>query len=341
MLRVGSRTYTWLDAVLAAMLRGDWVRFESHLAAGAACAEEADRAGAWPDADEAEAAATDFRYARDLLTTEETEAWLASAGLSIETWSEVLARDVLRARWAHRLAALTAQHDRPPDYDEDLVTAEGVCSGMFAAFAQALADRLAVAEMAEAVDSSTVAADVAATVQAHAAWLSGLDPRDVERRLAHLAHVNGVHASTTRAAVDEAALSQHLDRYRLEWMRIDLEQLSFSTAEAAREAAWCVREDGLTLSEVAMESKQAVADVRTLLDGLTDPLRDAVLSAQLEEVVGPIEIDGRYQVALVVGKTPPTLADPLVRARAERSVVEALTARAVLSHVVWIEKPPL
>ena len=338
--RIGSRPYSWLDVLLGAMARGDWARFEAHLAAGAACAAAAEGADAWPEAHDVEAAATRFRYERDLLTSEETEGWLARAGLSLETWSEVLTRDVLRARSNERLAGPPGTGDVSHEVDGDLVAAEGICSGTFAEFARTLAERLAVAETASGlVDAAAVSAAVATARSAYAGWLGTLDAGAVERRLTDLATADAAYTRVAGEAVLDSALLQHLDRYRLEWMRIDLERLAFSTAEAAREAAWCVREDGLTLSEVAIESRQPVEDVRTLLDGLAEPLRDAVLSARPDDLVGPVAVEDRYEVALVVAKHPATLDDPLVRARAARSVVEALTAKAVLAHVTWIEKP--
>ena len=342
MFHVGARPYIWLDVLLGAMVRGDWDRFELHLQAGAACAAEAERLGASPDVSEVERAATAFRYERDLLTTEETEAWLERAGVSLETWSDVLARDLLRMRWADRLPALVHGVPVPAalTLGEELIAAEGICSGMFTGFARTLAARAAVAESAGgAPDAGAIAEHVADVRQERSAWLASLDPGDLERRLRHLAAVDAGYLGATRGALTEAALSRQLDRCRLEWMRIDLERLSFGTAEAAREAAWCVREDGLTLSDVAIESRQPVQDVRTLLDELDEPLRAAVLSAGVDDVVGPVDVGGRYDVVVVVGKTPATLGDALVRERAQHAVVEALTTKAVLSNVTWVDTP--
>ena len=103
----------------------------------------------------------------------------------------------------------------------------------------------------------------------------------------------------------------------LEWTRVDLERISFESADAAREAACCVREDGLTLSEVAIESRQPVRDTRDLLERLDPELRDVVLSAGVDELVGPVAVGSRHEVVWVVGKRPADLADPIVRARAE------------------------
>lgn len=122
-------------------------------------------------------------------------------------------------------------------------------------------------------------------------------------------------------------------------MRVDLERLSFPGIVAAREAAWCVREDGLTLSEVAIESRMSVRDTRELLERLEPELRDAVLSANVDQLIGPLSVGSRYEVAWVVGKAPPDLADPLVRAPAEEAVVEQLVSKAILSHVRIDERP--
>jgi hypothetical protein len=113
--------------------------------------------------------------------------------------------------------------------------------------------------------------------------------------------------------------------------------MSFESADAAREAACCVREDGLTLSEVAIESRQPVRDTRDLLERLDPGLRQAVLGADVDELVGPLIVGLRHEVVWVVGKKPGDLADPIVRARAEEAVVDQMVARAILTHVRWAE----
>ena len=58
--------------------------------------------------------------------------------------------------------------------------------------------------------------------------------------------------------------------------------MSFDTADAAREAICCVRDDGLTLTDVAIESRRAVRDTRDLLERIEPELRDVVLSASID-----------------------------------------------------------
>jgi len=337
--RTGDHTYTWLDVLLDSMLNGDWADFERHLAHGAACAAEAERTGSWPDPAEIEAASNDFRYARDLLTSEETEAWLERVGFDMDVWSTVITRDLLRSRWADRLSERPADAGHVTSLDDTLVSAEGLCSGLFTQFAQRLAERAAVAHLAgDPGHDADVDTMIAAARMRNAAWLDAVAHGQLDQKLRHLAGIASRARTELAAAITPAAVAAHVDRYRLDWLRVDLERLDFETAAAAQEAEWCVREDGLTLSEVAIESRRSVTDERALLDALPPALRHAVLSASPGELVGPIEVDGRFIVAHLVAKTPATLDDAVVRARAERSVADALRSKAVLSQVIWIER---
>src|SRR6185295_593566 len=141
------------------------------------------------------------------------------------------------------------------------------------------------------------------------------------------------------AAVTGRALASQLARHRLEWTRVDLERMSFDTVDAAREAVCCGRDDGLTLSEVAIESRCAVRDTRDLLERIEPALRDVVLCAGVGELVGPVAVGLRHEVVCVVDRRTADLADPLVRARAEAAVVDQMIARAILTHIRWAERP--
>ena len=76
MFSVAGRDYLWLDVFLAAMLRGAWQPFETQLRESLACLAEAKSRRELPHASRIEQAATAFRYGRDLLTTDETIAWI-------------------------------------------------------------------------------------------------------------------------------------------------------------------------------------------------------------------------------------------------------------------------
>jgi len=335
LFKTSTHTYTWLDMALAAMIRGDWSRFDQRLTRGAALVARAERMNEWPSTADVDASATAFRYERDLLTIDETEAWLARTGLTMERWTDILTRDLLRARDDE--AAL----DPVAVASEDaLVRAEGLCSGLFLRFTEQLAARAALADaLDEPVEPDAVQAIVDRVHRAWPAWLDGIATDRLDARLRRLAAVEAGFQAVAARLADDESMAARVDRSRLEWMRVDLERLSFETADAAAEAALCVREDGMTLSDVAMEAGQPIEDVRAVLEDLEEPLREVVLSAGVDTLVGPVDLAGRLTVAMVLCKTPPSLDDPLIRSRAERAIVESLGQKAIFSHVTWLEKP--
>lgn len=335
LFRTSTHTYTWLDMALAAMMRGDWSRFADRVARGAALAARAERLNGWPESADVDAAATAFRYERDLLTIDETEAWLAATGMSMELWSDVLIRELLRTEDDGAVLEPVAVSG-----NEALVRTEGICSGLFLTFTEQLAARAAVADaLEEPVEPGVVQAIVDAVQRTWAAWLEGIAADRLDDRLRRLATVDAGFQAVAARMADDDSLAGRVDRSRLEWMRVDLERLSFETADAAAEAALCVREDGMTLSEVAMEAGQPIEDVRAVLEDLEEPLREVVLSAGVDTLVGPVDVAGHVTVAMVLCKMPPSLDDPLVRQRAERAIVESLGQKAIFSHVNWLQRP--
>jgi hypothetical protein len=343
-LSVGRREYVWLDVFLAAMLRGEWRQFERRLVEGLACfaAAGADPGVSWPADRQIEEAANAFRYERDLIASDETIAWLDRAGLTIDAWTDYLVRRLLHDRCRDRLDDILQQNIAPASVGDVDVAAEGICSGAFDRFLRTLAGRAAIAVLPDRVSHAAVTVDplrIDCVRVEHAAWLDALDSADVTRRAMHLAELESAFHAQARVATTTDALASQLARHRLEWTRVDLERVSFETADAAREATCCVRDDGLTLSEVAIELRQPVRDTCDLLERLDPTLRDAVLSAGVDELVGPVAVGRRHEVVRVAGKRPADLADPIVRARAEAAVIDQKVARAILSHVRWAERP--
>src|SRR5262249_26312564 len=88
----GTHEYTARDAIDAAIFRGEledkWQTFLSHLAAE----ERADELELGLDESAISAAAEEFRYRHDLITAEETEAWLANRGLTFGDFSAYFVR---------------------------------------------------------------------------------------------------------------------------------------------------------------------------------------------------------------------------------------------------------
>ncbi len=336
---VDGREYQWLDIFLAAMLRGEWRAFETRLVEGLACLAEAAEKQYWPDAGRIDAAASAFRYDRDLLTSDATIAWLEQEDLTLDDWTNFLVGRLLVEEWRDRLAPLVDRHAPSLTVTDGAFAAEGICSGVFDALASTLAGRAAVAATAAnpELDNATVDnARLERTRKNHLAWLEPMEPALPADRLIFLDRLDSTFDAQARARATPDALAAQLTRNRLEWVRVDLERLSFTTADAAREAAWCVREDGLTLDDIAVDLGLAVHDSSELIERLEPEVREAVLGANVDQLIGPLKVGDRHEVIWVVGKAVPDLADQVVSARAVTAVVDQLVATAIRSQVRWM-----
>ena len=173
------------------------------------------------------AAATVFRYEHNLLAAEELEAWLDARGLSTADWNGYLRRSLLRERWADDLEQVAAEFPVGEDDVEASLRAEAVCSGFLRRAAERLAEDAALAATDDAEDSGDRGALIAALIrEADAARGRAPSLPEVEHEIA---------------------------AHGLDWIRIEAETLELADAEAAREAALCVRVDGRTLADVADE----------------------------------------------------------------------------------------
>jgi hypothetical protein len=337
---IAARSFDWIDVFLAAMARGDWAPFERDLVTGLACLAEADSAGAGPSTARIAEAATAFRYQRDLLSGAETAAWLANHNVTLDAWTDYLARCLLLDRDRGALDAIVARQGETFAIPTDAFTAEGVCSGGFDRLAATLASRAAVAAQAAGPCPPVDQEAASRVATAHAAWLAALDPTESAARLGRLIAIDAAFAQVARAATTEAALAVELSRHRLEWTRIDLERLWFPTLHAAREAACLIREDAMTLTDAAIVSRQTVTDTRSLVEQLDPAWRHDVLAAGADELIGPIAVDSRYELGWLVAKSSPDLGDPIVRARAEHAVVSQLMSSASSDRVHWFVPRP-
>jgi hypothetical protein len=333
----GGRTYDWLDVFLAAMWRGEWATFERELHEGLARqAAGGDPPGVAVGEREVQNAADEFRYARGLISGDDALAWLERSGLTVDAWAGFLVRRLLRERWRAYIDQRPG-HAAPQHPADDDVAAEGICSGAFDRFALVLAGRAATAVAGGGPIMTADPSRLDRVLREHRTWLAALDQRGLGERLSHVAYLDETFADRAGTVPTTDALASQLGRHRLAWTRVDLERLAFATADAAREAACCVRDDRRTLTEVAIDVRAPVRDTRDVLAQLEPALRDAVLSADIDTLIGPIEVGSRHELLWVLAKRPPDLADPLVRALAAAAVVEQITARAVLAHVRWTQ----
>jgi hypothetical protein len=311
---VAGRTFGWEDALLAAELRGEVALLERQTRQGLTCVRRlAAEAGAVP-AEAVRAAATVFRYDRNLLAAEELEAWLDARGLTVADWNGYLRRLLLRERWLDDLELTESEFPVGEEEVEAALLAEAVCSGFLRRAAERLAEDAALAASRDAVednpDRRVLIAEVAR--EAEAERRRAPSPPEVEREVA-------AHA--------------------LDWIRVEGETLELADAEAAREAALCVRVDGRPLTEVADECG-VPANPLVLYLGDADPeLRVALVSASPGELIGPLEHGAGHLLVQVGAKTEPSPEDPELGRRAAAVLAARAVERELRERVVWHDRP--
>lgn len=316
---IGSVRYRLPDIVHAARVWGDLAGLEEAVREGMACVNHAAQEGSLPTDVEVEAAASDFRYARDLVAADEMHAWLDHWGLDVEAWTAYLERRLLRQRWADEVADILLRHPVSQAEIAEAIHAEGICSGEYGRVAQKLAARLAACEWAReegGLAESDTAVDEPVLARLDAA---------VERLREHV---------LTPAAIRAEVAARHLD-----WVRVDGQYVAFPDLPRAREAVLCVREDGRTLSQVAADAQTVLHPARFYLEDVEPAWRDQLLGARPGDLVGPLGRDSEFVVLLVTRKVLPVQEDTDVHGRAESTLLERALQQEMSHRVKWHRRP--
>ena len=342
---IGDTDFQWLDVAVAAMAHGDWPAFERRLTEGLACVSRATAEKVpLPDATIDETAIA-FRYERDLISGSDMSAWLAGAGVSTEEWMAFITRDVLRRTWAHEIETLLDRYAPSQRQLEAAAIAEGICSGLFDAFEASFSERAAaVFEVSPHLFATAYApspaheASAVRLVRQYTHWLTARPETDSVARVVRILDIDDAYRAAAERLVSEEALRNLIDAHRLDWVAADLDSITFASEGAAREAILCIREDGLSIQDVGALSRHPVTRARVFLEDAPSEYRDQLLSAETGALIGPLQVDGRYQVASILGRITPTVEDQCVVERARAALRVQTGRRAAREHVK--RRPP-
>jgi len=317
---IGDQKFDWEDAALAAQLRGEWARLEKVTRQGLACEQRAAETGEWPAAQEVQATANEFRYAHNLISAQETQDWLNHWGLTVEGWMGYFRRSLLRERWANHLKEIIAAYPATPEEVAETIKCESLCSGELTQWAYQLAGRAALARQ-EKMNVAATGCDAAPPAQA---------------RKEILTRIEKVYQTLREQIVTPQARCTQIAHHHLDWIRFDCRYIWFPEERLAREAAFCVREDGLTLDEVAQDARLIVQPYNFYLDEIEPARRNQFLAAQVGDWIGPLNLFEGFTLFGVLGKSLPSDDDLRVRSRAEEAVMSAVCSREISSRVTWL-----
>ncbi len=344
---VGAESYTWDDIVLAATLWGEWQQVREQVRGAISFARDLQRREAAPSDAELESAADEFRYAHDLITAEETEAWLNRRGLDFDALLEYVERALAR-----RCSAL----QRPPVTDEGptddeveaVVWNEAVCSGWLGRLAGKLAMRAAVHEGLKVGTVSSASEERADTMH----W--GLGPHACPRhaesgtglgrgtsplqRFQWLQHLDQCFNQHCRDLVTPEATRAEMHLHQLDWVRVCVHYILLGSEDAAREAALCARQDGCTLDAAAERAGVTVYEHDFRLEEIDEAVRSCFLGARPNEMLGPLPWMGKHGIFLILEKRQACAEDPDAVHYARERLLARLLQHEVERHVRWLER---
>jgi hypothetical protein len=295
---IGEQGYRWADVLTAARAWGRWDEISCETVRGLAALQSTEIGTA-----ELEEAGREFRYARGLLAAEEMEAWLQHWAVSHSDWRGYLRRGLARSR--------QPEMPDPATPSEEEVWAEAVCSGALAELARDLAARVAAAE-ADGRGAGSVETDLTRMEEAFAAF--------------------------SRDALTPEAAAKTLELRGADWVRLAYTALEFGERGMASEAALCVREDGLSLHEVAGRAGVEVSEREVFIEQVDADVSKSLLSAPPGELVGPLPVGEAFVLVRVDEKIAPTLEDPLIQALLEEEVPRRALEREARNRVQWHER---
>jgi hypothetical protein len=315
MFTIAERNFGWLEITLAAEAWSEWQPFIETVRQSLACLRLATKNAELPQAAELGRAATAFRYAHNLISAEETTRWLESWQMTIEDWMNYLRGQLLRERWAPKLNEVVAAHPVSEQEVAEVTRGYAICADRLRDWAVKLAGRAALA----ASSGRFTARGSAATGSSNQLIM------DIEADFAR----------QQQEIITTKLMEARIDHHRLDWIRFDCRCLWFAVEQVAREAAWCVSEDGLSLDEVARQAHATVEPWTCYADEIEVKVRPYFLAARQGDLLGPLKIRQGFPLISLLDKKLPAADDPQIRARAQQLIIASLMQQAMSQHVKW------
>jgi hypothetical protein len=331
------KEYNVRDAIDAAIFRGELVSIWKEFLCKINAEERAHGSDLEPNDDAIDEMAELFRYEHDLITAEETERWLEQRGLTLEDFSDYVARKYWR----------TAIEDAKGD-DVDLVSADDELRDLFTIeliFAGEL-DRQAKQFMwrlaAHAANPQTDAGAIEAEKQKFfervlikpakaSSWLKDIG-RD-EQWLNEMCALEAAYRSVCDQLLTPLARQKQLALQRMPLTHFSAEAIQVESLDAAKEALLCMRQDGMEMEEVASEARYPHRRITFRHEDVPPDLQQKFWSVGPGDLLEPIAHADGFEIFRITSKTEPDLNDAIVQERIDQRLLEQHFKHLVHEHV--------
>lgn len=309
---IENKAFGWTEIAAAAAVWGEWQPFVDETRQTLACLAYAAQTNQPAMNEAVKEAATAFRYAHNLISAQDTQVWLKTWGMTVEDWMNYLRGQCLREHWAGNLNQIVTTHPIAEEAVQAVLQHYAVCAGKFAVWAQKLAGRAAVT----APSGSLAAGD--------------LNPRKL------VARIETEFDRIRQEVVTPQRVAAQIADHQLDWIRFACRYVWFPEERLAREASFCVREDGLTLEEVAHDARGVVQQWDFYLDEMDAAARPHFLATRQGDWLGPVRMLAGFPLFAIERKQMPHSDDPCIRQRAEQAIVASLIEAESNKRVKWL-----
>jgi hypothetical protein len=305
------------------------------------CVERAESQDLEADEGAIDAMVEQFRVENDLISAEETEAWLDKRGIT----ADELQDHFTRGYWREALDGKDVEGGADdPGLSPDLfgkLEVELFISGAFTPLSVGLSRRLVARASAQSrADSGQRSTELGRFLDRTGLvagdvpeWLRSLDRS--QDWLDGMLEMEASYRAMCDAVLTPERLSRALASLRLPLTRLELETVEFDSIDAAREGRLCVRDDELSLEQVARESRFPFKRLEVWADELPEEQRQKLLCAGIGDVQDPAFYDGVFHLSRLTGKTEPTLENSTVRNRVEQKILDSYFSDAGAAEISW------
>jgi hypothetical protein len=344
----GTCAFTLQDILAYGWFLGELEAPCNELMNGIAREESASALGLESDDEVLNAMSEEFRYARDLLTIEETERWFLARDLTEDDFSNYL----VRRYWqdnppdtpaTERIDFLTASAELRELFRVDLLL-----SGKFDDLTRAASWRLAAGAEPNKTEPDP---DLKYEERARFFERTGLDEATLPAALNLLnrtatwleecLQLEVCYRQESGLVLSDQARVRGLATLRLPLTRVKFQTLSLPSREAAQEAVLCLTADGLSPEQVANESGSCWEEQDLFVGDLSPDVQQEFLSAAPGEVLPLKEAENGFSVIRIMAKAEPALADDEVRDRIDQRLMESHFSELCSKHIRCVLGEPV
>jgi hypothetical protein len=334
----GGEEYTAQDAIDAAIFRGalepKWKRFLY----GVAAEDRADQADLDLDESAVSAAAEAFRYKHDLITAEETEAWLTIRGLTFDDFTDYFSRQYYVSTLHENVVPDKVEYDSASSDLREIFLAELILSGELDEMTNELMCRLAARCAEKELIPDTIATEERLFFERNHLSRKQL-PSWLERQgrnsawFSEMVAMEAAYRRRCETLLVPQARQRELVSLRLPLTRFETEVIELESRDAAKEALFCVREDGMSMEEVALEGRYPYRRVDFLLGDIPTDAQQSFLSVSAGDLLEPLAHGDGFQLCRVIKKIEPQADDPNVKSRIDQRLLDRHFSELISRHV--------